>query len=98
MVTSAYIDVFADPLLFEKHNVPRNRRSMFVVSLFVGSLIGGYTYKIQAGVPLLISGIIKFIVAFSFILNPSEHPKQPKLQTNSEEDTANLPQGITVGV
>lgn len=70
MVTSAYVDLFADPDLFKLHNVARNRRIVFIICLFVGSLIGAYTHDISAGLPMMLTFCMKFLISWSFLMNP----------------------------
>ena len=41
VVTSAMIDLFRDADLFKRHNLPRDRRIAFIISLFLGAFIGG---------------------------------------------------------
>ncbi len=72
MVTSAYIDLFVDPRIFQRHNRPRNRRFFFVCSLLAGSFIGasGYRY-VGAAFSLLLSAICKATICITLLFN---HP------------------------
>lgn len=70
MVTSAYIDLFADPDIFAFHNRPRNRRFLFIVSLVVGSFVGAAAYAtVEPALPLLLASLCKTAVCISFLFN-----------------------------
>lgn len=70
MVTSAYIDFFADPRLFQAKNRSRNRRFFFVISLLLGSFIGAIAYRyVGPALSLLLSAICKLVVTISFFAN-----------------------------
>jgi uncharacterized membrane protein YoaK (UPF0700 family) len=72
MATAAYIDIFIDPTLFAKlsENRGRNRRVMFLLMLVAGSFIGaGVGARMNLGVAVLISAIIKTLVTLMFFFN-----------------------------
>jgi uncharacterized membrane protein YoaK (UPF0700 family) len=72
MATAAYIDIFIDRNLFAKlsENRGRNRRILFLLMLVVGSFIGaGVGAKTNFGVAVLVSAVIKTVVAFLFLFN-----------------------------
>lgn len=72
MVTSAYIDLFADADLFATvHNRPRDRRFLFIISLLVGSFVGASAYaRVGPALPLLLAAVCKTGVCASFFFNP----------------------------
>jgi hypothetical protein len=72
MATAAYIDIFIDPKLFANlsENRGRNRRILFLVMLVVGSFVGaGVGSKLNFGVAVLISAIVKSLVTFMMLFN-----------------------------
>ncbi|MCJ1374932.1 hypothetical protein MMC20_006165 [Loxospora ochrophaea] len=70
MVTSAYIDLLADPDILAVKNRPRNRRFWFVVSLLLGSFVGAATYKYEkASLALYLSAACKALVCIAFFFN-----------------------------
>lgn len=72
MVTSAYIDLFADPDILTPRNRPRNRRLLFIVALVVGSFIGAGAYAmVEPALPLLLASLCKAAVCVSFLFNPA---------------------------
>jgi uncharacterized membrane protein YoaK (UPF0700 family) len=70
MVTSAYIDLLADPDIFELKNRSRNRRFFFVCSLLAGSFIGATAYKhVGPAFSLLLSAICKTAICIAIFFN-----------------------------
>lgn len=70
MATSAYVDLFVDPKLLARHNRPRNRRALFLLSLFTGSFAGAFAYsRISSPFALLLSALGKLIVTITFLFN-----------------------------
>lgn len=70
VVTSAMVDLFADPQFFAKlsANKGRNQRASFILTFFVFGIIGGLCLKHVSGqFTLLIAGIIKLIGALIFL-------------------------------
>lgn len=73
MVTSAYVDLFIDPLLMEMRNRPRNRRLLFLVSLVCGAFTGAFVSRTTSSAfALLISGVVKLVVTVAFLFNRSK--------------------------
>lgn len=77
MATAAWVDLLIDPHLFSLHkNRPRNRRAGFLVSLFVGSLVGALIYKsVGSATAVVVSAAGKLLVTFMYLFNNSEKPK-----------------------
>lgn len=70
MATAAYIDLFIDKEIFKLHNRPRNRRILFLASLFAGSFAGAFAYaRVSSAFALLISAVGKLLATASFLLN-----------------------------
>jgi len=70
VVTSAFIDLFADKDFFKLHNVGRNRRLAFCLLLFLGALLSSVCIRFyNYFLPILIAALIKYVVAASFLLN-----------------------------
>ncbi|CAK3910013.1 Histone-lysine N-methyltransferase [Lecanosticta acicola] len=72
--TAAYVDLFVDPNFFAAvtGNRSRNRRIAFLLTLVVGSFVGAPAYHyVSTAFAILLAGIIKIIVALSFLLNRS---------------------------
>jgi len=75
MATAAYIDVFIDRKLFAKlsENRGRNRRVLFLVMLVAGSFVGaGVAKKTNLGGAVLVSAVVKTLVAVMFLFNADE--------------------------
>ena len=70
MATAAWVDVLVDFNILESHNRPRNRRLLFLLSLFAGSFAGAFAYsKVGSAFALLISGVGKVLVTIVFSFN-----------------------------
>lgn len=70
MVTSAYIDLVVDPNIFQLRNRQRDRRTLFVLALFVGGFAGAFSAaKVSSAFALLLSAIIKVLVTFALMFN-----------------------------
>ena len=68
--TSAYVDTFIDTNLYKLHNRPRNRRLLFLLSLYVGSFAGAFTHKrFRSPLTLLISALSKILVTIALFFN-----------------------------
>ncbi|KAH7390329.1 hypothetical protein BKA64DRAFT_580145 [Cadophora sp. MPI-SDFR-AT-0126] len=77
MATAAYVDLFLDVNLFRKRNRSRDRRILFLLSLFAGSFAGAFAYaRVGSAFALLISAIGKLVVTVGFILNREKHEKE----------------------
>jgi hypothetical protein len=65
VVTSAMVDLFADPFLFSSPwNVKakgRNQRVAFVVVFFIGGIVGGLGLRGGDGLPVLLAGCVKVV-------------------------------------
>lgn len=62
VITSAMVDLFGDKNLFKVHNRPRNRRAAFILAIFMGGFIGGWTYsRVNAPLTVAIAAIIKLL-------------------------------------
>ncbi len=72
MATAAFVDVLVDPLLFHRHNIPRNRRVGFLILFFLGALVGAFMYRfIGLYVGFLVAACTKFAVGSTFFFNRS---------------------------
>lgn len=72
VVTSAMIDLFRDANLFKRHNLPRNRRVAFIISLFLGAFIGGWCLnRVNGQLVLVIAAVFKLLIAGVFLFWPS---------------------------
>jgi uncharacterized membrane protein YoaK (UPF0700 family) len=83
MATAAYIDIFIDRRLFKKfsENRGRNRRVLFLLMLVTGSFIGaGVGARTNLGVALMISAVIKTLVAFLFFCNGVSNPQLESIE------------------
>ena len=70
MATAAYVDLFIDVNILERENRSRNRRILFLLSLFAGSFAGAFAYaKVGSAFSLLISAVGKLVVTIAFTLN-----------------------------
>jgi len=70
MATAAYVDLFIDEKLFKLYNRPRNRRILFLASLFAGSFAGAFAYAAMGSAfALLMSAVGKLLVTVSFLFN-----------------------------
>ncbi|BFZ54306.1 hypothetical protein PYCC9005_001340 [Savitreella phatthalungensis] len=87
MVTSPLVDLLVDPWLFHasvscNRVVGRNRRATYIISLFVGVIIGASIHRYYTSKPvLLLASILKTLIAIGFALVP---PKQ------SQEDETHI--------
>ena len=75
MATAAYIDIFIDGKLFAKlsENRGRNRRVLFLFMLVAGSFVGaGVGKKTNLGGAVLVSAVVKTLVAVMFLFNADE--------------------------
>jgi uncharacterized membrane protein YoaK (UPF0700 family) len=90
MATAAYIDLFIDPKLTggPKTNRGRNRRIAFLFSLVAGTFVGAAIAR-KAGSPVavVISGVLKAIVASSFFWNQAEHREIRRTEHGEELKT-----------
>ena len=69
VLTSVYTDLISDAQLVAPltHNVKRNRRALAVITLLVGSIIGGWIGKTEGLTPVLwMTAGIKAIIAVSW--------------------------------
>ncbi|PVH73403.1 DUF1275 domain protein [Cadophora sp. DSE1049] len=70
MATAAYVDLFLDVNMLGKWNRSRDRRVLFLLSLFAGSFAGAFAYsRVGSAFALLISAIGKLVVTAGFVLN-----------------------------
>lgn len=75
MATAAWVDLMLDSKLWQWDNHARDRRLMFLTTLFVGAVVGGTMYaSCGSAFALALSAIIKGIVTFSLLLNSRESP------------------------
>jgi uncharacterized membrane protein YoaK (UPF0700 family) len=77
MATAAWVDLLIDPNLFSIHrNRPRERRAAFLISLFVGSIVGVLIFR-SAGSPtaVVVSASGKLLVTVMYLFNEAEKPK-----------------------
>jgi len=80
--TSAYVDCFIDRDLYSFYNRPRNRRLLFLTSLFVGSFAGAYIYKARgSAVTLFICAGIKTLAVSGFFFNKEYVEKDDASET-----------------
>jgi uncharacterized membrane protein YoaK (UPF0700 family) len=76
MATAAWVDLLIDPHLFALNNRPRNRRGAFLVSLFVGSLVGAVIYRTAgSATAVVVSAAGKLLVTGMYLFNHSDKPK-----------------------
>lgn len=76
MATAAWVDMLIDPHLFAVKNRPRNRRAAFLLSLFVGSLVGAVIYRTAgSATAVVVSAAGKLLVTGMYLFNTSEKPK-----------------------
>jgi uncharacterized membrane protein YoaK (UPF0700 family) len=76
MATAAWVDLLIDPHLYALKNRPRNRRAAFLVSLFVGSVVGAIIYKATgSATAVAVSAAGKLLVTGMYLFNSSEKPK-----------------------
>ncbi|KAM0751362.1 hypothetical protein T439DRAFT_380343 [Meredithblackwellia eburnea MCA 4105] len=80
VVTGAMADLWSDPKLLAplRQNVPRNQRVAFIVVFFAGACVGGTVLlKVNAELVLLLTAILKLVVAGLFFLVPGvERPEK----------------------
>ena len=68
--TSAYVDTFIDVNLYKSQNRSRNRRFLFLLSLYGGSFTGAFAYlKLGSSLTLLIAAVGKVLVTIAFFFN-----------------------------
>jgi len=73
MATAAYVDLVADPRLWDWENRGRNRRAAFLVALSAGAFAGAFGHKgINSAFGLLVSTVIKVVVMVGFAFNRTE--------------------------
>lgn len=86
MATAAWVDLVIDPHMLAWDNRPRNRRVGFLVSLAGGALTGAAIGR-SAGssVALLVSAAGKLLVAFIYVFNGADGPKQSVPGTSPAE-------------
>ncbi|OAA62704.1 DNA/RNA helicase [Niveomyces insectorum RCEF 264] len=76
MATAAWVDLLIDPNLLLLRNRPRTRRVVFLSSLVIGALLGAVIYRTAGShVAILVSGGGKMLVAFMYLFNETEQPK-----------------------
>lgn len=71
VVTNTLIDLSTDEHLFHLWGDvrARNRRTVSILSLLIGSLVGAYIYKYCGlGIALIISGVISVVTAIGWVL------------------------------
>ncbi|KAH8800385.1 DUF1275 domain protein [Xylogone sp. PMI_703] len=84
MATAAYIDLFIDTNLFQRHNRSRNRRILFLACLFAGSFAGAFSYaRIGSAFALLISAIGKLLATAGFLFNSEIKERDDKIDEES---------------
>lgn len=68
MATAAWVDLMSDLKIWRKHNRPRDRRVMFLMSLVTGGLAGAWM-NVRIGSPLaiVVSGIGKVLVVIGIL-------------------------------
>lgn len=70
MATAAYVDLVADPKLFERQNRGRNRRIAFLSCLTAGSFVGAFAHRgVNSAFGLLVSSLIKVGVMVAMAFN-----------------------------
>lgn len=102
VVTSAMVDLFADPQFFVKlsANKGRNQRASFILTFFVFGIIGGLCLKhIGGGFTLLIAGIIKIIGAVVFLFAKGTKKEEPerKKEVETEQETPDADSNHDIG-
>ena len=94
MVTSPLVDLLVDPyllraVLWRKETVGRNRRVVYITSLFVGVLVGATIHKFKGTKPvLLMAALMKLCIGVGFALIPNERPTLPTSTTTASTDNA----------
>lgn len=87
VITSAMVDLFGDKNLYKLHNRPRNRRAGFILSIFVGGLIGGAIYHhVNASLAVCISAVIKLMCVPCVLLTQSADSERRKIQLAKEAE------------
>jgi uncharacterized membrane protein YoaK (UPF0700 family) len=70
MATAAWVDLLVDERLLAGRNRGRNRRALFLLSLFAGSFAGAFVYqRVGSAFALVISGVAKGVVLLAFCFN-----------------------------
>lgn len=70
MATAAFIDIAIDPGLSKPRNRQRNRRSIFLVMLMSGCMVGAFaTRYLNSAFAIILCGIGKTIVTLAFLFN-----------------------------
>ncbi|KAK4461870.1 hypothetical protein QBC42DRAFT_226381 [Cladorrhinum samala] len=77
MATAAWVDLLVDKNLFKRENRARNRRAGFLVTLALGTLVGGFVFK-KVGSPaaLVISGAGKGLVTLLWLFAEGEREEK----------------------
>jgi len=76
MATAAWVDLLIDPNLLALKNRPRNRRAAFLLTLFIGSLIGAVIYRAAgSATAVVVSAAGKLLVAVLYLFNHADKPK-----------------------
>lgn len=81
MLTSPYADLFCDPRLFHATNPGRDKRLAYVVSIFLGSLVGAFIKRHSTSeLAITLAGGLKLVVCLSFLLDRGGEPVVPECE------------------
>jgi Protein of unknown function (DUF1275) len=70
MATAAWVDLVVDPKLVAVHNHSRDRHTMFLASLVVGSFAGAFMHtSIRSPNALIVSAVGKLLVSIILLFN-----------------------------
>lgn len=92
MVTSPLVDLLVDPyllkaVLWRKETVGRNRRVVYILSLFAGVVVGAVIHRNKGTKPvLLMAALMKLCIGAGFALVPPESPSLPTVVDITRRD------------
>ncbi|GAB7364784.1 hypothetical protein MBLNU230_g5581t1 [Neophaeotheca triangularis] len=87
MATAAWVDLLVDPHILKRHNRGRNRRVAFLISLFMGTLVGAYMYtRVSSAFALLMSAVGKVIVTVMLLFNKSDEKEMREKQSRGDTE------------
>lgn len=93
VVTSAMVDLWADKKLFAPlaDNTGRNQRIAFILTFFVGGLVGGFALaRVNTAFVLLLAGIFKMVAVIPFLIANGKRADALRQEVVKPIEEANL--------
>lgn len=92
MATAAWVDLVIDARLLGLKNHSRDRRLLFLLMLVAGSLCGAFMHdRIGSPTAVVITGVIKFLVAFALLITKAELPVEYEIEKEKNAGRPAMP-------